>query len=117
MVRTNSQQAAELVERQGGDPAFARRDVKADSGTPAFLVRGCLGSTYPGSTAWLRGSGMAWPITGQAMPSPNIHQGSETEGDTERGRNFARSAKKAASSYATARMVINQEITNRGDKK
>ena len=43
------QVTAELLDQQCGVPASSKRDVKADSMTPASLARGCLDPTMFGS--------------------------------------------------------------------
>jgi len=72
---SDPQVTAELADQQCGVPASSKRDVKADSVTPASLERGCLDPSMsapglaPRFGTWLGGGS-------QAMPSPSFHQGS-----------------------------------------
>jgi hypothetical protein len=72
---SDPQVAAELADQQCGVPASSKRDVKADSMTPASLARGCLDPPMsapglaPRFKTWLGGGG-------QAMCPPSFHQGS-----------------------------------------
>jgi hypothetical protein len=61
-VSSDPQVAAELVDQQCGVPASSKRDVKADSMTPASLARGCLDPTMsrlPSAPERFSGIGLA----------------------------------------------------------
>jgi hypothetical protein len=66
-VYSDPQVTAEPVDQQCGVPASSKRDVKADSVTPASLARGCLDPPMSAPGLAPRVSSLA--VIGQAMPS------------------------------------------------
>jgi hypothetical protein len=71
-VNSDPQVAAELVDQPSGVPASSKRDVKADSVTPASLERGCLD---PPMSAPGLAPRVAWLVTAK-LCLPDFHQGS-----------------------------------------